>query len=68
LGATIEYILKITESAKPKPNKDSLRAMRDIEEGKNCDSFANANEMFQAYDFKVSDKNKKGRSECKQSR
>ncbi len=43
--------LKITESAEPKPNKDSLRAMRDIEEGKNCDSFANANEMFQAYDI-----------------
>jgi len=41
--------LKVIESANPKPNKDTLRAMQDIEEGKNCDSFANAKEMFKAY-------------------
>lgn len=51
LGAIIEYILKITESANSKPNKETLSAMQDIEEGKNCDSFASADEMFQAYDI-----------------
>ena len=41
--------LKITESSDLKPNKETLRAMEDIKEGKNCDSFSSVGEMFKAY-------------------
>jgi len=41
--------LKIAEESEAKPNKETLKVVRDIEEGKNCESFASTKDMFKSY-------------------
>lgn len=41
--------LKIIENYDPKPNAETIQAMKDVESGKNCESFSSAKEMFKAF-------------------
>ena len=41
--------LKIERHDEPQPNKQTLKAIKEIEQGQNCESFSSAKDMFKAY-------------------